>query len=138
MPSVCRKKSLFLGNVSLCYLVVPMGYLCTTTPLNVTQLWYWELHLFTRDDLFGLCLPHFLIISFRSPLCLCMFQETSTVLGFYSILQKALNFSCLAPYYPSHPLFPHPPHLFSIQALHLSRTILFPFHRDSNMFLPSP
>jgi hypothetical protein len=60
------KETYSLGNF-LGRLGIPMGPLWPKTQLNVTQFWYWKVHLVARDDQLGLCLSYYLVISLRLP-----------------------------------------------------------------------
>ena len=55
---VCGEQPVYtsLAN-SLCYLGIPVGPLWPTTQLEVTQVWYWRLHLVTRAVQLALGLP---------------------------------------------------------------------------------
>jgi hypothetical protein len=62
--SGCTEQTLVLATARVIRWF-PWDPLKSTIQLNVTQFWYWKLHLVTRDVQLGLYLPHYLVVSFR-------------------------------------------------------------------------
>lgn len=67
-----------------------------TNKLDVTQFQNWKLHLVTCDSHLGLCVSHYLMNSFRLPSYLYVFKVASSILGFQTLPQMAVNFSLLS------------------------------------------
>lgn len=87
----------------------------------------------------GRCLLYDLAISFSVPSYMSIFLEDFTTLGFHSISQMAINFSCLSRYSLSQPPFPSPPLLiFPFQYVSSTYNCLFysPFLEEP--FAPLP
>lgn len=77
---------------------------------NVTQSRDWKLHLVTRGDQLGLCLPSLFsdfcpVISVRLPSHVCTFWEASVLVGLYTPLKWPLILD-ISPHSPS-PSHPH-------------------------------
>jgi hypothetical protein len=87
--SVCEEQPIVLCN-SLSCLGISVHPFLWTTQLDVTQSWYWKLHLVTRD----VHLVFFLPSRFHLDcLNICIyFQEVSTVLCFHNTPQMPVNF----------------------------------------------
>lgn len=80
-----------LGNSQGC-LWIPIRPRWPNTQLDITQFWYWQLHLMIRW-LVGNQL-HYLVISFRSPLYMYVCILWAPVLDFHTAPQMALK-NCL-------------------------------------------
>lgn len=105
---VASSNGLLLG-----YLEVPrrLRPLWPTTQLQVTHSWYWKLHLVTRIIHLGLCFPHYLAISLRNCLRICIYLR-KLLLFQASILPLTWPLiSANSPHIPSFVLLFPPPSL---------------------------
>lgn len=105
--------SQFLGIIlqfdnSYDYLGICMGILWLTAHLDMTQSWYQKLRLVTKDIQLGLCLPNYLMISFRVSSYPYIFQKGFTVFGFITSHQMAFNFTFLSLFSIPQALLPLP------------------------------
>lgn len=87
--SVSLWRAIYNLGSSLGCLKFNMGPLWPTTQVDITQYQYWKLHMVTRNGQLELFLP-FLSISFRLPLYMYIFQDSSTVFDFYTTLKYPL------------------------------------------------
>lgn len=87
----------------------------------------------------GLCLLYYLAISFSVPSYMYIFLEDSATLGFHTMSQMAISFSCLSQYSLSQPPFPSPPLLiFPFQYVSSTYNCVFysPFLEEPSVPLP--
>ena len=91
-PSLCGEKPISLVIVWVVW-EFPWYPLSPRLSLDVTHSWYWKFNLVMRNDQMELCLPSYLVVPFRLPLCLYVFYEASSLLSCHKTSQMAFVFS---------------------------------------------
>lgn len=112
-------------------------------PLVKAQLYVthsWRLPSVTTDVQLGLCLPHYLAISFRLPWYVNIFKEASTELGFHTTPRKSLILAIAIsyPHSPSFSIFHTCSSCSGVPTpVHPQLCVLFPFPRKISCAPPS-